>query len=676
MSDLYGPGGSDDDEIDYSDRDLSYGETVQVAVAGCDLKKQDEIATGSMQTILKHLDHRWTERGHRYYAETKDEDLPEQVNWWEKYALCLTREFNSKNDKVESTFLRVNSEHLTKILRETVVTYPGLALQTKSISIREPYHVLFHYRKELAEKLTDIEDGTEAHEHLQLLVDFINEQFEDTIRTYDNLLPEGKLSFDLLWTIYRPGCTVYSRIRGALRAFSLHSSHYGEDMCGRYLLLTVEFVDFDGEDFGICRDQLKTRAFDGAASISGLVSHPLSFNNDAASIRERLIERGRRFETYAGMHFAQYKGVAFEKIDRIKDEGLKRVNIDGRVVVDTATYHRINGNEEFGVDEPFPRTANQQRREEEEEEELDDGRTEGATFQPLTDEQRLLCSSIVRGFSFAEKLWLEFSVDQLSPIQWNEKCFDQLVLPKTQKHLVQALVSEHTQSSENAFDDVIKGKGRGLIFVLHGPPGVGKTLTAECVAEYSRRPLYIVSSGDLGTASETLNEKLEEILDLASTWKAVLLIDEADVFLERRSLHDMERNALVSIFLRVLEYYQGMLFLTSNRVDTFDDAFKSRIHVPLKYLDLPFASRVQIWRNFLTKIHGGTDLLEWDFEQLAEHPLNGRQIKNIVRTAQSLAIFNQKTLDLQALKDVIGIQNDFEHELALSGRTNGMNGKA
>ncbi|GAB7344915.1 hypothetical protein MBLNU457_3351t1 [Dothideomycetes sp. NU457] len=660
MSDLYGSDGSDVDEIDCSDHEQSHGNTATLAVAKCDRKKQEEIALGSMQTVLKHLDHRWTERGQRYYAETPGEDLPEQVNWWEKYALCLTRELDSKNDKVESTFLRINSEHLTKVLRETIKYYPGLALQAKTVSIRQPYHVLFHYRNDFTEKLNG--DGTEAQDHLQLLVDFINQQFEDTIRTYDNIIPEGRLSFDLLWTIYRPGCTVYSRVRGALRAFNLVSYHYGQDICGRYLALDVGYVDFDGEDFGNLRHQLITRAFDGFSPISGLVSHPLSFNNDAACIRERLIERGQRFEKYAGMHFAQYKGVAFEKIDRIENEGLKRVNIDGRVVVDTATYHRINGNEEFEVD-PFPRTADQERQVEE-----DDEWAEGTAFQPLTDDQRLICSSLVRGFSFAEKLWLEFSVDQLSPIQWNDKCFDQLVLPTTQKHLVQALVSEHTLASENAFDDVIKGKGRGLIFVLHGPPGVGKTLTAECVAEYSRRPLYIVSSGDLGTASATLNKKLEEILDLASTWKAVMLIDEADVFLERRSLHDMERNALVSIFLRVLEYYQGMLFLTSNRVDTFDDAFKSRIHVPLKYSDLPFTSRVQIWQNFLAKIQG-TKFSERDLEHLAEHPLNGRQIKNIVRTAQSLSNFSQKTLDLQALSDVIGIQNDFEHELGLSNGT-------
>lgn len=152
---------------------------------------------------------------------------------------------------------------------------------------------------------------------------------------------------------------------------------------------------------------------------------------------------------------------------------------------------------------------------------------------------------------------------------------------------------------------------------------------------------------------------------MASTWKAVLLIDEADVFLERRSLHDMERNSLVSIFLRVLEYYEGILFLTSNRVNTFDDAFKSRIHVPLKYNDLTIESRTRIWKNFLAKMEGNVDIDEAGYQILAQAALNGRQIKNVIRTAKSLAQFHGQKLDQQKLQQVIKIQMEFERELEL-----------
>ncbi|KAJ7705121.1 P-loop containing nucleoside triphosphate hydrolase protein, partial [Mycena olivaceomarginata] len=130
-------------------------------------------------------------------------------------------------------------------------------------------------------------------------------------------------------------------------------------------------------------------------------------------------------------------------------------------------------------------------------------------------------------------------------------------------------------------------------------PGVGKTLTAECIAECTRRPLYVVSSGDLGTSASNLEHELTRILDLAHTWRAVLLIDEADVFLEKRTLTDVHRNALVSVFLRLLEYYEGILFLTTNRVNTFDPAFQSRIHMALKYENLEAQARKRLWKDFL-----------------------------------------------------------------------------
>lgn len=79
----------------------------------------------------------------------------------------------------------------------------------------------------------------------------------------------------------------------------------------------------------------------------------------------------------------------------------------------------------------------------------------------------------------------------------------------------------------------------------------------------------MVSAGELGTSPRELEAFLQQILDLANRWQAVLLLDEADVFLEARTAQDIHRNALVSIFLRLLEYFQGILFLTTNRVATF-----------------------------------------------------------------------------------------------------------
>jgi len=165
-------------------------------------------------------------------------------------------------------------------------------------------------------------------------------------------------------------------------------------------------------------------------------------------------------------------------------------------------------------------------------------------------------------------------MDRLAPVAWSDEAFRSLVLGKKQKMLIQALVKQHEKRA-NLFDDFIIGKGKGVVGLLAGPPGCGKTLTAEAVAEVTRRPLYVISAGELGTKPEDVDVKLTEILELAQTWNAVLLLDEAEVFLQQRNTTDVHRNALVSIFLRQLEYYQGILILTTNLITQCDAAFES-----------------------------------------------------------------------------------------------------
>lgn len=185
----------------------------------------------------------------------------------------------------------------------------------------------------------------------------------------------------------------------------------------------------------------------------------------------------------------------------------------------------------------------------------------------FTDEEYLIASPVVLGFAFAEKLWLEFTVSGVKDIVWNDGAYDSLVLEDNTKAIVKALVESHKFHPAESIDDVIQGKGKGLVAVLHGPPGTGKTLTAEGISELLKCPLYMVSAGELGTDPRTLEGELQKILDIAHAWGAVLLLDEADVFLEKRTIQDIHRNALVSIFLRLLEYFQGILFLTTNRVE-------------------------------------------------------------------------------------------------------------
>lgn len=98
---------------------------------------------------------------------------------------------------------------------------------------------------------------------------------------------------------------------------------------------------------------------------------------------------------------------------------------------------------------------------------------------------------------------VEFNVDLVQPIEWNDEAFENLVLPFGRKALLKSLVEAHISNVD--FDDFVVDKGRGLVINLYGPPGVGKTLSAEATSEHVRRPLYVISSGDLGTSASDLD---------------------------------------------------------------------------------------------------------------------------------------------------------------------------
>jgi SpoVK/Ycf46/Vps4 family AAA+-type ATPase len=113
----------------------------------------------------------------------------------------------------------------------------------------------------------------------------------------------------------------------------------------------------------------------------------------------------------------------------------------------------------------------------------------------------------------------------------------------------------------------------------------------------------------------------------------VLQFDECEIFLAQRG-DDLERSAIVGIFLRLLDYYEGLLFLTTNRPDSLDYAIRSRVMLRLDYPDLDAAGRAAVWRTMFDA--AGLTLASGTFEELGEPIVNGRQIRNLVRLARIL----------------------------------------
>ncbi|KAJ3577202.1 hypothetical protein NPX13_g3363 [Xylaria arbuscula] len=198
--------------------------------------------------------------------------------------------------------------------------------------------------------------------------------------------------------------------------------------------------------------------------------------------------------------------------------------------------------------------------------------------------------------------------------------------------------------------------------LLSGVPGVGKSLTAESVAEEMRKPLYYMSAGELGEDASSVEQALEKVLELNSRWGSILLLDECDIFLEARTTADIHRNRMVSIFLKQLEYFRGVMFMTTNRVSAFDEAFESRIHLAIDYPNLNAQNRLHIWRTFVG-LQGdspryASELTEESLEILAKHDLNGRQIKNVVKTARLLAMQKKAPLSIEHIEKVLTVKKD------------------
>lgn len=181
------------------------------------------------------------------------------------------------------------------------------------------------------------------------------------------------------------------------------------------------------------------------------------------------------------------------------------------------------------------------------------------------------------------------------------------------------------------------------------------------------KPLYTVSLGQLGSTAAELETNLNAILTLCSRWGALILLDEADIFLEKRSsTGPLERNAMVSVMLRLVEYFRGILFLTSNRVDSLDPAFKTRITLALRYDTLDKAARNQVWINLLDSSGLGDNVKKGliNTEELAEHELNGREIKNCIRLAMALAEEDGEALNNGYLLETVDILSEFNEQMA------------
>jgi hypothetical protein len=525
-------------------------------------------------------------KGRYQWQDKMPEDLgnPAESDKTAKWALLVrnVKVYNDPRRVLAIHSIVVQSPLLKTLLARVLKNYPGVTVGLQRLEFSGKFEPLIHRWTELQEAISALGDATEedrtTKEHADLLQEVLNKEFKQVIETSRDMKSKKVMTFDHLWTLFQPGSTLYTRNDGQETGLILQETKYGVDSKGvPCFWLTCKYVDWDGTKFGTQKLNLCIPLYSGTRQISQLRVYPIEYHHEAQALRNRLIERGTKAESLAGPNYKAYHGIAW----RHGQFGTKdKYNVKGRVVIDTYGWNRFNPSYAVFVTpltqkEKEPVRASDSDQDDDEGSESDgddyvddeddsgmpiDGQfadeEDAARHPPLTTEQKLICTPLLRGYSLKNKMWLNFFVNCVHEIEWQTDAFDRLVLPKNQKELILGF-TESQRKYRETFDDVIEGKGRGMILLLCGPPGVGKTLTAESVAEEMKVPLYMMSAGDLGLDPRRVETKLQDILEMCTRWNSVLLLDEADVFLEQRSLHELERNKLVSIFLRVLEYYEG-----------------------------------------------------------------------------------------------------------------------
>ncbi len=235
-------------------------------------------------------------------------------------------------------------------------------------------------------------------------------------------------------------------------------------------------------------------------------------------------------------------------------------------------------------------------------------------------------------FDFESGSFMTCHVNCLTEYPFAKDIQEKLILPANTKDLVSILIG----TARTVAQDIVAGKSGGVIVMSTGLPGTGKTLTAEVFAEEMRIPIYMVQCSQLGTSVDALKEKLQLVLKRAVRWNALLLLDEADVYVRQRG-DDLEQNAIVGVFLVLLERFNGILFMTSNRPEEIDDAILSRCIAHIRY-GLPNAEEARrIWS--VLSDNYDVPLTPMELKRLPEEfpHISGRNIKTLLKLATAVS---------------------------------------
>ncbi|KAK8003629.1 shuttle craft [Apiospora arundinis] len=317
-------------------------------------------------------------------------------------------------------------------------------------------------------------------------------------------------------------------------------------------------LNVDSSGVGTLCSRKQIRKYLGLKTVSDLPLYPLKFHKDAQTILDQLQDRGRKFISCTGHR--RYDGVTYDTRGIISRERLQ-----GEIFVDADEYARSKSrlvrtklcllkrtnpipaeveeshlNKSGGTLYLHHDHAVDQRKSDvfiEKNPGIQELLTRDEAL--LMPEKLQLMQHSLQAFSFKSRSWVNIEIDNVETIDKSlaarESGFEDLSIPTKHRKLLISLVDNHAIRDDNSDDlarmnpkpptqlDLVRGKGLGLIILLHGPPGSGKTSTAETIAAHTGRPLYAITCGDLGVSLEGIEMRLDVHTKRADKWGAVLL---------------------------------------------------------------------------------------------------------------------------------------------------------
>ncbi len=207
----------------------------------------------------------------------------------------------------------------------------------------------------------------------------------------------------------------------------------------------------------------------------------------------------------------------------------------------------------------------------------------------------------------------------------------------------------------------------GIVSLLYGYPGTGKTATVYEISKLTKRDVLQVDISSIrdkyvGESEKRLKAIFEEYARAKEELKhtPILLFNEADALIGQRlsteSSVDVMNNAMQNILLEELEKFEGIFFATTNLIDNMDSAFDRRFLYKVEFSKPSSQTRTKIWKSKLPK------LKESDINAIAHYDLSGGQIENVSRKFMLDTILNLKAFDIEELKKLCETEGNFKKD--------------